>query len=275
MSKRKNRKNISESVLESPTEGFQDSDNESSGSAIMSRTSSRLSQMSVTSSQGALDGEEVSLQDQFSACVEELQDKRATSRVQATQKLLKLLSSKYLMGQVSHSDVRGIISMSRKLIASNGPESINFCKVCSAIWITWGPDTDNYSSIVKSLSYVIKNGSSPSLQAAAVNSLSLISVLEGSDHCEELLKSLAKLFVQSQDEKKISNEMIVAALAGYGLIFGHCQPVLDSEEFNDVVENHIQMLDSSSLDIRVGAGENLALLIEVLHEREVRFCYFD
>ena len=257
--------------LYSHSDSTRDSDSESSSSVIMSRTSSRLSQISVASSIDLQDKEET-LEDQLYACIEDLEDKRAATRVQATQKLLKLLSTKYLVENLSDSDVRRLIILSRKLITGNGPESIQYCKVCSAIWITCGPDAENYSTIFKSLSYVIKNASQ-SLQAAAINSLSLISVLEENEDYEQLLKSLANMII-NQDQKEFSDEVIVAALSGYGLIFSHNQPELDSEEFNEIVEKHIELLDSSLLDIRVGSSENLALLIEVLRNRMVRILFF-
>lgn len=269
MAKKKGKKGALDSSNETP-----DSDGESAGGGVvMSRTSSRMSQLSVASSQGGgqVEGDEaaLSIAEQVSSCIEDLEDKRATTRLQATQRLLKLFSNRFVtLEDVAEKDVDEMCNLSRKLIGSDGPESTDYCLVLAALWITFGSDSDRYQTASKSLSYSIKN-SSAGLKCAAIAALSLISVLEKHQYMEELLSSLFSLL--DADKEDTEEAVYASALLGYGLVYGNCQFRLEKEELNIVVERHLELLQSSILDVRLAAGENLALFVEDLRDREVCF----
>lgn len=261
MSKRKGRK----SGIESKASHEDTADDSEVASQIsISRTSSRMSQISVTSLQG---GGEVSIQDQVGAIIEDLEDKKAASRVSATQKLLKLLSNNYLADQVLENDVTQIVDLSRKLIVNEGLESCSYCKVLSAVWITFrGQDVDRYLTASRCLSYAIKNGST-SMQSASILSLSLITSLEKVDSqtSEDLLNSLLNIISKTD----VADEVLVSALFGYGLLYGNCSSRALQGELNEVIDRHIELLDHSFSEIRVAAGENLAMIVEDLRVREI------
>ena len=268
MAKKKGKKGALDSSNETP-----DSDGESVGGVVMSRTSSRMSQLSVASSHGGgqVEGDEVALSiaEQVSSCIEDLEDKRATTRLQATQRLLKLFSNRFVtLEDVAEKDIDEICNLSRKLIGGDGPEATDYCLVLAAVWVTFGSDSGRYQTVSKSLSHSIKNAST-GLKCAAIAALSLISVLEEHEYMEELLSSLFALLDADKEDKE--EAVYASALLGYGLVYGNCQFRLEKEELNIVVERHLELLQSSILDVRLAAGENLALFVEDLREREVCF----
>ena len=239
----------------------------------MTRTSSRMSQLSVASShggQGEGDQAPLSIADQVGGCIEDFEDKRASTRFQATQRLLKLLSNKFLTLQdVAEKDIDEICNLSRKLVGADGPESKDYCLVLSAIWITFGSHSDRYHTVSKTLSHAIKNAST-GLKCFAISALALISILEEYENMQDLLSSL--FAVLDPDKKDKEEDVYASALLGYGLVYGNGQYRLEQEELNTVIDRHLELLQSSILDVRFAAGENLAMFVEDLREREVCLC---
>jgi hypothetical protein len=70
------------------------------------------------------------------------------------------------------------------------------------------------------------------------------------------------------EEPDAGNNALVASLASYGLLYSQLSSNLLNDEFNEIIDKHLEILDHDSLEVRIVAGENIALLLQ---ERRDKF----
>jgi cell division ATPase FtsA len=261
MPKRKSKKSLSESLLgdgyDSDDSNHTNSSMATSSSLAMSRT---MSQLSVA---------DVSIESQFEDWIEQLSEKRGSTRESALAKLIRALSTQYLQEIVSPR-MEMIVSILRKLLKKDGQESILAAKALSLLWITCGDSPGVFEDTVKNLKECVKNASDE-MKAESMSALAMITFLEEIPNATvvELLD-----YIQSVIEmREIPSELLQAALDAYGLLYLKAVSRPDREEFNVVLDRHMELLDAEELDVRISAGENIALLLED-HEEYIKEVHF-
>jgi hypothetical protein len=260
MPKRKSKKSLSETMLgdgyDSDDSNHTNSSMGTSSSLAMSRT---MSQLSVA---------DVSIESQFEDWIEELSEKRGSTRESALAKLIRALSTQYLQEVVS-SKMETIVTILRKLLKRDGQESILAAKALSLLWITCGDSPEVFEETVKTLKECVKN-SSNEMKAESMSALAMITFLEELPNATvvELLD-----YIQSVIEtREIPAELLQAALDAYGLLYLKAVSRPDRDEFNVILDRHMELLEAEELDIRISAGENIALLLED-HEEYIKEVY--
>ncbi|KAJ3040316.1 Interferon- developmental regulator 1 [Rhizophlyctis rosea] len=216
-----------------------------------------------TASRKAKGEEEIvtSLEDQFYATVDEVEEKRASIRENALRRLVKLLSQKYLP-DVLDLRIETVVDAMKRIIRREAVEGILAARVLSLCWLTHGANDDLYPGVARLLREVIKSGKAE-LRMACIDALAMISYMEGLDSTstKELLQFFLG-FVTPSTTPGITK----SALDAYGLIYAQTAPHLTQESFNFVLDKHLGMLGSDDLDVRIAAGENIAVLFEEVSE---------
>ncbi|KAJ3054655.1 Interferon- developmental regulator 2 [Rhizophlyctis rosea] len=250
-----------------------------SAASLQSHNSNRSS----SSKRGKSDEEVVSTFDeQFNQIVDDLDEKRTSTRENALRGLVKFLSQKYIP-DVLESRVETIVESLRRIIRREALEGIlaargksgrtkpHYMKhtltgtsniVLSLCWITHGSNEVLYPGTSRILREVIKSGKTE-LKMACIDALAIISYME--DLNEVAIKEVLQ-FILPFVSVSNSHGVAKSAIDAYGLLCAQRQLWLSQESFNYVVDKHMPLLASDDVDVRVAAGENIAVLFEELPE---------
>lgn len=89
----------------------------------------------------------------------------------------------------------------------------------------------------------------------AIASLGIVSILECKESADftDALKSIL-------ENEESSSEVLVASLSGYGLMCPLNQP--NEDAINNIVDIHLELLESKDVYVRIACGENLASMYE-------------
>ena len=64
------------------------------------------------------------------------------------------------------------------------------------------------------------------------------------------------------NDRESEVELLEAALNSYGLLFTRTDNAPEKEYFEEIMDKHMEFLEGDSIDVRIAAGENLALIME-------------
>jgi hypothetical protein len=220
-SKRKNKKTLSESLLDE-----YDSDDSMKTSSSMATASTNALQMNRSSSQ--LSQADVPFEIQMDKCIGNLNDKRSSTREAALIKLLRSLSTNYMAELISPKMDQISKSLCR-LLKKDDSESNLSCQVLSLLWITCGNNPDTFEQVVNALKLCVKNGSDQ-LKVTALNAMAIISYTE--DVTNRDTWDFLEFFQDLIDSRDIDAKLVVSALNGYGLLYSKATTKPDREDFN-------------------------------------------
>lgn len=196
--------------------------------------------------------------------IEELEEKRAATRLSGSSKLLKLMSLKYIREDIGQDDIENIIKVASRGVSKDSPESANCTQILSLCYITFPlDDPDIYKKVSTCLRDAILNGSE-TLQIQAINALCLISFLDKVD--ETVIDEILILLKSMISNPSTKESVLEALLAGFCLLYTEASHHPSQTPFNSLLETFIKLLDSSSVQVRILTGECIALLIEALRE---------
>ncbi|KAL0082931.1 interferon-related developmental regulator-domain-containing protein [Phycomyces blakesleeanus] len=142
--------------------------------------------------------------------------------------------------------------------------------------ISLGEEEDHYQLVANSLRSTLVNSFECDLKIQCLHSIALIAFIGASDIDTQLLRDFIFDIIETGGEEVqlegISSQQIehltCAALRAYGLLYisTFCEGAVDFdvlwEEVEKVVPVHEMLLESSEKDVRVAAGENIALMFE-------------
>ena len=134
-------------------------------------------------------------------------------------------------------------------------------RVLVLIWITAGSLPTYYSDVIKMLDKGIQDGSE-SLKASSVLALAVISFIEDPGHATiwEIMESIEDVLLTDEIDPLVSK----SALEAFGLLYTATAKKIGREDFNRIVDEHSALLESNDVDVRIAAGENLAIMFEDL-----------
>ena len=186
-----------------------------------------------------------------------------SARKQAMSKLNSLLTNNYY--ENSSSDLSSeLISLLKKSLKQVGGEGILAAKALSLIWITEGGSLDEFNDVCKLLLQCIKGGD-PDYKLQLIQTLGMIAFIEDLDKVgnNQLLFQFEDYFTNFKEP-----ELIEQSLNQYGLLYSKNTTEFDQEMYNIILNKHFELLSSTDLNVRISAGENMALIIEQ-HRLEV------
>ncbi|KAG0288954.1 Interferon- developmental regulator 2 [Linnemannia gamsii] len=253
-------------------------------------------------------GGEESVEAKILDAIEQLGEKRSSTREEALTKLVVILSQQYV-AELLHSQKEDLMDLLKRSIKRGGTrECVLAANVITLVFITAGEDDEEVlTDMAPLLKYTILNHDQPEVKVAAtcyISSTPQLSHLPTYD----LLNYLAELVIPrylplsaSSSTIAISPETLVAALESFGLLFaalfgkdsnssnndedndndssneGETGPGSHHEKdaqqarrlFNKMIPTiHYTLLEHHSVEVRVASGEVVGLMFEILDHHE-------
>uniref|UniRef100_K3WKD3 Interferon-related developmental regulator N-terminal domain-containing protein n=1 Tax=Globisporangium ultimum (strain ATCC 200006 / CBS 805.95 / DAOM BR144) TaxID=431595 RepID=K3WKD3_GLOUD len=201
------------------------------------------------------DGDEAAIDE----AIEELTEKRTTTRVAALEKLSGHLSQYLLADSISESFVTNVLSCLRK---PSEDEAIHGARVLALMSVILGGDEERFfqraSNVLEPLA---KTSRSAAVKAASIRALALICFVCSVE--DENTESLMKVFEKYFD-LKIVGSICSVALEAWGLLASSLsdEELAHDEYVDRCLPQFLELLTHVDVEVRSAAGENIALLYE-------------
>lgn len=200
------------------------------------------------------------------AIEDELVEKRTSTREEALEKIIRFLSQNSAAHVLENHRQSIYENLKRSIRRGEAKESSLASKALSLLFITLGPDEEEmFKDIAPVLRTVALNATSDAAKAEAVRALGTVSFITDPLLPAEIMGIINFLDI-ILSSKDTAPEVTVAALDSYGLLFS----ILDGsvrEAFDRTMPAHMKHLKSTNGDVRIAAGENVALMYESLAQR--------
>ncbi|CAG8525065.1 2047_t:CDS:2, partial [Dentiscutata heterogama] len=219
-------------------------------------------------SKNAEDGvlEEVNWEDEVLQNIEDLGEKRTSTREGSLAKLIRFLSLKYAADLLDSRRETLLDLLCRSVRKDKSyKESRLAAKVMSLLFITIGESQESmYNNVLSLLKYTITNNASKEVKCACIQTLSLACFISASyADAIELLNFFNDIILTNGKSVNANNEgsVIESALNAYGLLFsglwGDSKRSSDKakEEFEHIMPGLIKQLESSTMEVRFAADE--------------------
>ncbi|ORX77075.1 IFRD-domain-containing protein [Basidiobolus meristosporus CBS 931.73] len=204
--------------------------------------------------------------DEFKRIIEELSEKRTTTRESTLLKLIKALSHKFLDEDLQLQS-ESIIDTLKKCLKKSGSarEKILASKAITLCFITLGAGEESlYKDVSPILKNIVHNSAEPEVLSAAISALAMICFIASSDEFETL-KLMDMFAIVFKDSHKLT-QAAISAINAHGLLFTTVSPRLGRSMFDSVMPVLTRLLESPNTALRVASGENIALMIETLRD---------
>lgn len=201
----------------------------------------------------------------FEQHLESLTEKRTSTREEAFESILKDLRTTYDYELLDKRKVTLLEAVKKGLKKGSVKEQQLSSDVLALIFITLGADSEEiYKDIRTTLEELINNSTNKELDGPLINAFSIACFIGNPDETttHTNLDFLHSIF--SSDAKKIASiEATEAALKGWGLLL---TTVPKRYIYDFIIPNNsevlVDYLRSEDVDVRVAAGECLALIFE-------------
>ncbi|KAF9979915.1 Interferon- developmental regulator 1 [Modicella reniformis] len=225
---------------------------------------------------------ELSWEAQLKDTIEELNERRTSTREDALTRLQAIISQRFT-ADVLDSQKDELLELLKKSIKKGGTrESVLATNVTSLVFITIGEDNEEmFTDLAPLLKYTITNHDQGEVKAACIHALGtacLISSTPQPSHLPtyELLTFFSDIVTSSGDSVNAPQdaETLTAALEAFSVlyagIFPHLGPKVITIQarryFNNIVSGAKALLEHPSVEVRVAAGETIALMLEILDQ---------
>jgi hypothetical protein len=254
-----------------PLSSRQNTDEEDAWSETSADT---LDSWASAGSRGSIE-ESDSWEDEVLQSIDNLEEKRTSTREAALANLTRFLSHKYA-ANILDSRKDTLLDLLNRSIKRDKSYKENklAAKVMSLLFITLGEGQETmYHDILSLLKYTITNTASMEVKSACIKTLALACFIACSQaEAIELLNFLADIIITNGKSVNANNDgdTLTSTLNAYGLLYaglwGDSKKVagMAREEFERVMPAHIKQLESSTMEVRVASGENIALMFETL-----------
>ncbi|KAF9580084.1 Interferon- developmental regulator 1 [Lunasporangiospora selenospora] len=222
---------------------------------------------------------ELTWEAQIKEAIEELNEKRSSTREEALTKLQAFIAAEALDSQ--RDDLMELLKKSVKKGAAK--ECILACNVISLVFITIGEDDEKmFTDLAPLLKYTITNHENTEVKAACIYALStacFISSTPQPSHLPtyDLLSFFSEIAISCGASVNASQnpETLKAALESYSVLYANLFQRLGRDRqltmqarryFNNIMPALKSLLDHSNVDVRVASGETVALMLEILDD---------
>ncbi|CBN77743.1 conserved unknown protein [Ectocarpus siliculosus] len=205
--------------------------------------------------------------DDFKDGVEQLTEKRASTREAGLRAVIKFM--------LHSPDLEPVLAMRETVLSAligvargKGTESqgAHALRALSVLCVCIGPEEEEaFRSLRRPLRSLITRSRHEGVRVGAVRTLALACFICSSDddNTSETLDLLADVFSRTSDGLEVTDKVCAAALSGWGLL---ATTVSRSWVATRMTKQHLrvfrELLSSPDMDVRIEAGENLALLHE-------------
>ncbi|KAL3668224.1 hypothetical protein V7S43_007084 [Phytophthora oleae] len=191
--------------------------------------------------------------------IEELTEKRTTTRVAALEKLTTHLLQYLAPEDISESFLDNVLGCLRK--PSEG-EAVLGSRILAIMAIIFGEDEERFFQRSKNvMKPLIKTAKNAKIKVSTIRALGLICFVCSveQENTEELLELFETFF-----PPKIIGDICKAALDSWGLVASSLsEEILVSDQLLErIVPKFLALLDHKDVEVRLAAGENVAFLYE-------------
>ncbi|KAG0196675.1 Interferon- developmental regulator 1 [Mortierella sp. GBA30] len=223
---------------------------------------------------------ELTWEAQLKDAIEELNEKRSSSREDALTRLQTIISQRFT-ADVLDSEKDDLMDLLKKSIKKGGTrECVLAANVISLVFITIGEDDEKmFTDLAPLLKYTITNHEQTEVKAACIRALGtacFISSAPQPSHLPtyDLLSFFNDIALSSGASVNApqNTETLTAALEAFGVLyaglFAHLGPkeitIRARRFFNNIIPAAKTLLEHPSVEVRVAAGEDIALMLEIL-----------
>eukprot|EP01119_Soliformovum_irregulare_P016838 TRINITY_DN492_c0_g1_i1.p1 TRINITY_DN492_c0_g1~~TRINITY_DN492_c0_g1_i1.p1 ORF type:complete len:391 (+),score=115.63 TRINITY_DN492_c0_g1_i1:265-1437(+) len=194
--------------------------------------------------------------------IDQLSEKRATTREKALQDMIKTLRMDYHYDDVEKIKFTLVEDLKKELKKGNHTEQELACQLASVTAITQGDEAEQlYKDISSSLKDLISNSGSQVVKASALTTLAMLIFISESD--EQATINSLDIFSSAFSSQESSTEQILAGLKGWSLL---SSTISAHYTFATQIPAHLltlaNLLRSDQPDVRIAAGEVIAFLYE-------------
>ncbi|KAK1939424.1 Interferon-related developmental regulator 1 [Phytophthora citrophthora] len=202
--------------------------------------------------------------------IEELTEKRTTTRVAALEKLTTHLLQYLAPEDISESFLDNVLGCLRK--PSEG-EAVLGSRILAIMAIIFGEDEERFFQRSKNvMKPLIKTAKNAKIKVSTIRALGLICFVCSveQENTEELLELFETFFAP-----KIIGDICKAALDSWGLVASSLsEDMLVNEQLLErLVPKFLALLDHKDVEVRSAAGENVAFLYESAQNYDVPLPY--
>ncbi|KAI1315188.1 Interferon- developmental regulator 2 [Mortierella claussenii] len=223
---------------------------------------------------------ELSWEAQLKDAIEELNEKRASTREEALSKLQTIMSQRFT-ADVLDTQRDDLMDSLKKSIKKGGTrECVLAANVISLVFITIGEDDEKmFTDLAPLLKYTITNHEQTEVKAACIHALGtacFISSTPQPSHLPtyDLLGFFSEIAVSSGASANApqNSETLAAALEAFSVLYAGLFPRLGPKVitmharrfFNNIIPGAKTLLEHPSVEVRVAAGEAIATMLEIL-----------
>eukprot|EP00842_Homolaphlyctis_polyrhiza_P003710 jgi/Hompol1/433/HPOL_000150-RA len=188
---------------------------------------------------------------------EDLEEKRSSTRELALCSIIRSLSHRF-QGELIDAKLDSWFEAIKRVAQRQGREALLSNRVLALCWISVGSNPKYYDDVLALLQNGIRNGTAEH-KASCIATLAIIAFIEdaGDAATWELLNAFEEILEDTDDA-----EVIASTLDAYGLLYSTASTKLDQDEFNRILDTHMALLESDDVDVRIAAGENIAIILE-------------
>lgn len=239
---------------------------------------------SASSSTGSVNGDNDEVEtpaDSFLATFDDdidlLTEKRSSAREKALLHITQNLSTHFMLDEVMDGRILTLTEgVKGGIKKGNENEALLACKLGSLLAVTIGEQSSGMArDIFPTLEQVIKDSEKPiAVRAAAIDTYSIVTFMsedfedEASDNItsskETAMELLKELFENSHTPTPVS----ASAIKGWSLLCTQNSSEGIQSEMENTMLGLDKCLDSDDLKVRTAAGEAIAVLVDMVHERD-------
>ncbi|KAG0057558.1 Interferon- developmental regulator 2 [Gryganskiella cystojenkinii] len=223
---------------------------------------------------------EVTWEAQLKDAIEDLNEKRSSTREDALSRLQNIIAQRYT-AEILDSQKDDFMDLLKKSLKKGGTrETVLAANVIALVFITIGEDDEKmFTDLAPLLKYTITNHEQNEVKAACTHCLGtacFISSTPQPSHLPtyELLNFFSEIAISGGASVNASQngDTLAAALEAFSVLYaglfanlGPKQLTMQARRyFNNIIPATKTMLEHPSVEVRVAAGETMALMLEIL-----------
>lgn len=215
------------------------------------------------------DGNELTPEDIEDQLVEQLAEKRSSTRLGALQRLIDKLQLHYSEDFVAARLDTLQLYLLNSVKKGDAAEVVLACRALSLLALTLGPDGEKLVQAATPLlhTYLINTSKSPAGRGAVADALGFVTFVCGLSDADTLT-AMAHL-VEALQHGHPPEQVTTHVWEAWGLL---ASSLPTSRQAGELADKHlgalVRFLDDESIDVRTAAGENIAMLISARQEIE-------
>ncbi|KAK3101194.1 hypothetical protein FSP39_001662 [Pinctada imbricata] len=222
-------------------------------------------------------------EDKLKECIEGVLQKSAQGRKVAIDGICKALSKKYVYEFLLDRKLTLSDGLLRSLKRGKGDEQMLAARCLSLLCIQLGPEAEDLFDDIKSQLLVVATDSSAALRARAECAIAVaicnFVACSDIDVVTKVLDALENVFRASyrKGDKSIPShtpdtcKLHASALTGWNLLLSIAPSFLVMKRVESHIARMPDLLHSADVDLRITAGETLALMYELAREEVERY----